>query len=355
MNLLIKIIMLPMIIVLSGCCEYSTPYTGAACMISNMSLLAIKDNVLWGWGNNQFAQLGQPVMESSVEPVEVMDDIVRISGRTGTIAAIKNDKTLWMWGIDNGNINRHDSEVISNGVKVTIQSRPVKIMDNVCCASSNVSHTVVVKEDGSLWTWGSNEFGELGNGMTQESEYPIKIMDDVIYAVAGINCTFAVKSDNTLWGWGSNDNYQLGTIGEDLIVDTPIKIMDDVTFVDSAWNCTAVIDKENVLWVFGRTFDKSIYTEKPKKIMDKVASCSVGAFQMAVITNDDSLWMWGINNDGQLGNGDREDKSNPVKIMNNVSFVNVGFNATVITTQNNDIYTCNMNGSEQGKWTKVNL
>ena len=84
---------------------------------------------------------------------------------------------------------------------------------------------MVIKSDGSLWGWGYNNYGQLGDG-TREFNLPIKILDDVIQVSTCGYGTMAIKSDKTLWAWGVNLPY--GTLSSNYDNLTPIKIMDEV-------------------------------------------------------------------------------------------------------------------------------
>ena len=104
------------------------------------------------------------------------------------------------------------------------------------------NHTMAIKSDGSLWAWGINGNGQLGDGTTEDRHTPVKIMDGVVQVSAGYNHTLAVKSDGSLWEWGQF----LGGVGvpEDFTTDdrlVPAKIMDGVTQVSAGdFHCVAM-------------------------------------------------------------------------------------------------------------------
>ena len=110
----------------------------------------------------------------------------------------------------------------------------VKVMDNIVSASCGGRFAAAIKSNGSLWMWGNNERGQLGNGAYSKSNIPIKVMDGAAAVSCGDNATTgAVKTDGTLWMWGSNFNGQLGN-GEIQRQDgmaSPTKIMDGVAVV----------------------------------------------------------------------------------------------------------------------------
>lgn len=111
----------------------------------------------------------------------------------GDSMAIMNDGSLWAWGA-NGNGQLGDGTT-------TDRYLPIKILDNIKEVSSSGGHTLAVKNDGSLWAWGYNEYGELGNGTKTDSLIPIKIMNGVKTILASGCFSMAIKDDG-IFGLG---------------------------------------------------------------------------------------------------------------------------------------------------------
>lgn len=193
------------------------------CLCYGHSAAIKKDGTLWMWGYNDYGQLGDGTTEERYEPIKIMEDVAMVSIGSFHSAAIKTDGSLWMWGSNRsgqlGNRTTEDSTV------------PIKIMDNAVQVSIGLSCSAVIKSDSSLWTWGSNANDVLGDGTTEEKSKkrldPMKIMDDVILLDLHGTNGMAVKSDGSLWMWGFNDCGQLGN-GTTENSAVPIKIMNDV-------------------------------------------------------------------------------------------------------------------------------
>jgi len=294
--------------------------------------MAIKsDGSLWAWGWNNDGQLGDGTTNYRRTPIKIMDDVVQVSAGGNLVygyshtMAIKKDGSLWAWGgnydgiLGDGTITTYDDyrTVIENNNK----SFPVKIMDDVIQVSAGDTHTMAIKSDGSLWAWGLNISGQLGDGTLENKILPIKIMEDVVQVSAGNGYTIAIKNDGSLWAWGWRS---FGNI--------PTKIMDDVIQVSVGRAHSMAIQGDGSLWawgwnLFGMLGDSTAggdYKYPPIKVMDGVAQVSAGYEHTMAIKNDGSLWAWGRNDSGQLGDGTKEHKIIPVKIMDEVIQVSAG-------------------------------
>ena len=271
-------------------------------------------------------------------------------------AVITEDGSLYMWGWNEygqlGNGTKNDSSV------------PVKIMDNVKAVSLGYAHSAAITEDGSLYTWGWNYYGQLGNGTTENSYVPVKIMDKVKAVSLGSDHGAAITEDGGLYTWGYNYRGQLGN-GTTEDSSVPVKIMDNVSAVNLGGIYSAAITEDGSLYTWGWNEDGQLgnATTKdssvPVKIMDNVKSVSLGYCHSAAITEDGSLYMWGDNGYGQLGSGTTESSSVPIKIMENVKKVSLGgaqsdqFSAAI--TEDGSLYMWGGNGNgELGNGTKAN-
>ncbi len=147
--------------------------------------------------------------------------------------------------------------------------------------SASLGHTAAIKNDGSLWGWGFNEYGQLGDGSTENKFTPIKIMDNVVAIFAGGECTAAIKEDGSLWTCGNNLSGQLvdKTIGNKLIMT---KVMDSSAIsVACGGEHTVILDKEGCLWACGWNYggqlgDGTTGNERriPVNIMNNIMSPS---------------------------------------------------------------------------------
>jgi alpha-tubulin suppressor-like RCC1 family protein len=171
--------------------------------------LALKnDGTLWVWGSNVYGQLGNGTNTQSKIPIQIsLSNVVEIAAGEEQSLALKSDGTVWAWGYNNvgqlGNGNNTNSNV---PVQVTSLSGITDISTLIG------DHCVALKNDGTVWTWGYNFYGQLGNNTNTSSNVPVQVsgLTNVTDVEAGGNHCHAMKNDGSIWAWGGNVNGELG-------------------------------------------------------------------------------------------------------------------------------------------------
>jgi alpha-tubulin suppressor-like RCC1 family protein len=272
---------------------------------------AIKEDYsLWCWGENSSGQLGIPELygENATEPQFVMNDVVFVSVNGANTCAIKKDGTLWCWGDNSWG-------QIGDGSFGGDVSQPTFVMDQVLKVSVGYRHTCAIKSDGSLWCWGNNQYGQLGDGTVGTTRpflvQPIDMSRDVLDVSAGSDHTCAVKTDGSLWCWGRNDRGQLGD-GTSVGKVIPKRIFESgIKKISTGDKYTCAIKNDSSLWCWGENNSGQLglgviggYYTIPQPVTNDVirVSTSIGAHTCAV-KSDGSIFCWGNNSYGQLGNG----------------------------------------------------
>ena len=267
------------------------------------------DGTLWVWGNNNEGQLGDTIIplisDTSVQLCINTNWDVAVAG-TRHVAALKDNGSLWTWG-DNfaGQLGNGTTYMSYVPVQVGRERDWVSI-------TADGFNTFALKSDGSLWGWGDNKKGQLGDGTTSNRSLPARIGSDhdwVMVKTSG-STTFALKSDGSLWAWGDN---HVGQLGDGTTVDrflpTKVGTDNDWKIVEVSDFFTVAIKEDGSLWSWGYNgFGQlGLGTNRDREIPTRVGTdynwtaVSLSGGVALAIKDDGELWAWGANYNGQLG------------------------------------------------------
>jgi len=183
------------------------------------------DGTLWSWGRNLYGQLGDGTINPKSSPVQIgsLTDWYQISAGYESVSAIKKDYTLWSWG-------RNNAGQLGDGT-IIHQSSPIQVgaLTDWSLISSGYQSVFSVKTDGSLWSWGLGSDGILGSGAVLSRSSPVQVgaltnWKTIATTPALTSGTVAtIKRDGTLWTWGYNTN---GGLGDGTVVhkSSPVQI-----------------------------------------------------------------------------------------------------------------------------------
>ena len=287
--------------------------------------VAIRDDgTLWAWGYNYYGQLGDGSTTQRNTPVQVGtdNDWSQVAAGYGYTVAIKDDGTLWAWGDnENGQLGNGTSGALWFA---TTPVQEATMSDNWSFVSAGYDHTVAIKDDGTLWSWGYNAQGALGNGDSGSGKYehtPVQeatMSDNWSYASGGSVHTVAIKTNGELWTWGYNSYGQIGNgdSGWDKFIDTPFRVgTDEWSYAAAGYSHTVAIRDDGTLWAWGSndvgqlgdgTRGASALKTAPVQEVSGGTDwsyVSAGYDHTVAIRDDGTLWVWGSNNFGQLGDG----------------------------------------------------
>lgn len=306
--------------------DYNGDATNAAASSAVLSqTIGFPGFALLAWGQNANGQLGlaSAAPATLTTPTAVGTDAswAQVSGAVGRSAAVRSDGTLWTWGTNAqgqlgvGNHTGPQTCPASLPANAPCSTAPVQVGTSTAWASVSAGgfDTLAIKTDGSLWGWGWNLFGELGDGTTTERDAPIHIGSMTWKQVSvSADHAVAIAADGTVWAWGSNGSGGLGDHTTTArLVPTPITTTTDWRSVQAGAYDTEALTTEGTLWAWGDNSHGQLgdgsTTNRP--IPEEIGvdtnwrSISAGGDVTAAVKTDGTLWAWGWDAYGQLGDG----------------------------------------------------
>ena len=219
-------------------------------------------------------------------------------------------------------------------------------------------HTVVLKEDGTVWAWGYNEDGELGNATWSDSSTPVQAyaLSNVKAMAAGYWHTFALKQDGTVWAWGWNDEGQLGN-GTYTSSSTPVQVggLSNMTAITGGEEHTVALRQDGTVWAWGYNEDGELgngtYTSSSTpvqvSVLSNVTAIAAGEYHAVALKQDGTVWAWGWNGNGQLGDGTQTNSPTPIQVFSGVTAITAGSYHTVAQKQDGTVWAWGWNATGQ--------
>ncbi len=371
---------------------------------------------LFTWGDNSAGELGDGTTRDKYTPTEITsrfslatgDKIISVSLGYNYSAALTSSGRLFTWGY---NWDGQLGDGTTTGDRTSNRSTPTEITSRISLATGDKiiqvslgnSHSAALTSSGRLFTWGYNEFGQLGVGIrTRNRSTPTEITsrislatgDKIISVSLGYDHSAALTSNGRLFIWGRNDSGQLGD-GTETQRYTPTEITnhfslstgDKIIQVSLGDVHSAALTSSGRLFTWGNnlygqlgdgttisdrtTTERSTPTEITNRFSlatgDKIIQVSLGYNHSAALTSEGRLFTWGNNADGQLGDGttffDAIDKYTPTEITNRFSLatedkiisVSLGSYHSAALTSSGRLFTWGINYSNQlGDGTNTN-
>ena len=233
----------------------------------NLFELALKpDGTVWSWGNNSYGQLGngnianekisQPNQVLGVNGEGKLSNIKQISAGESFAIALTDDGKVLAWGQNTyGQLGNNTND--SSGVPVYVQDENGKDIENIKQISAGSFHGLAVSNDGTVYSWGLNSYGQLGLGNKSSYTTPtlISSISDVSKISAGYNHAVALNKYGEVYVWGSNSNGQLG-LDNIKTTDEPIKLNipgTKIVDISAGKDYTALIDNKGRVYISGNT------------------------------------------------------------------------------------------------------
>jgi len=268
---------------------------------------------------------------------------VTLSGDYPVVYGPSSYHIVWNFGGDVPN-----REFYYNGISVGVAATKENIVPGDCFVDScplaaGDGHTVALKSDGSVWAWGANFYGQLGDGTTTDRHSPIQVhgandtgyLTDIVAIATGYSHTVALKSDGTVWAWGAN---WAGQLGDGTATDrhTPIQVhgsgdvgyLTDITAIAAGEWHTVALKSDGTVWAWGANWAGQLgdgtATEKHSPVqvhgsgdvgyLTDITAIAAGEWHTVALKSNGSVWAWGRNDEGQLGDGTVTEKHTPVQV-----------------------------------------
>jgi alpha-tubulin suppressor-like RCC1 family protein len=293
------------------------------------------DGSLWTWGSNNFGELGKGSTSDSSTPAKLtsISGINAVTGGNDHMVALKTDGTVWAWGYNyHGELgNGTKTGNTANGTPGQVLTAAATPLTGITAVRGGFWHNLALKSDGTVWAWGNNDYGQLGNGSVTPSyggvAYAAQVtgLSNVVSIAAGHWHSVAVKSDGSVWTWGYNGglyadiNGQLGD-GTTTNRSSPVRVLgpsgsgylSGITSVAAGAAFTLALKSDGTLWGWGRnmegefgngTFTNSLVPVQAANGVSNITALAAGYWLSLALKSDGTVWAWGQNDMGQLGNG----------------------------------------------------
>jgi alpha-tubulin suppressor-like RCC1 family protein len=312
---------------------------------SGHGLALRSDGTVWAWGSNGAGELGDGTTTSRSTPVRVtgLSGVTQVAACGYFSVALRSDGTVWAWGDNRGG-------QLGRGTASNHEVTPARVrgLARVTKISAGADFVLALRSDGSVRAWGDNRRGQLGNGTTASSPVPVKVagLSGVTGIAAGFDASIATRASGisaitSVWTWGSNDRGQLGD-GTLTSRSTPERVSGlpvSIAGISAGGGLVghigpggtlagggfaAVLGTDGTVWAWGDdsagqlgNAPSGTPVTRPVNTIGTgsgISQLSAGDFHMLALKPDGTVLAWGANGYGQLGNGSTAPVTGPVQV-----------------------------------------
>jgi alpha-tubulin suppressor-like RCC1 family protein len=315
-------------------------------------------STVWAWGDNSSGELGDNQAEGqSNTPVQVLGlngsgfltGVRAVAAGNDFTVALLSDGTIAAWGDNRSGQLGDGATSMDSAVAVQVAGPGGSgVLSGLVAVAAGSAHTVALRSDGTVWAWGDNEYGELGNNTTTgygANPCPVQVLGlngsgyltGVVAVAAGDEFTVALKSDGTVWAWGYNKFGQVGD-GTTTNRSTPVQVvgprgtghLTGVVAVAAGEEPAAAVKSDGTVWCWGSGGEGELgdngaepWTFTPVQVLGfggsgyltGVVAIAAGWFHLVALKSDGTVAAWGYNSSGELGDNGPEGQSNvPVPV-----------------------------------------
>ena len=290
-------------------------------------LEARADGTVWAWGDNRFGQLGDGTTTTRLAPVQVtgLTGVTQVAASCDHSLALRSDGTVWAWGgngageLGRGTVTDHE-----------VTAAPVIGLTGVTKIAAGCEFSLALRSDGTLWAWGYNNVGQLGIGSTASSAVPVKItgVSQVTAIAAGLDSAVAIVAGGaSVWAWGGNGAGQLGD-GTTASHSTPVRVTQlgtvHIAGAAAGYLYAAILGTDGSVWAWGAD-DKGQLGNAPAatpatrpvntiRAGSGITQIAAGVDHMVALKSGGTVLAWGDNTNGELGIGTTTPVTGPVQV-----------------------------------------
>ncbi len=290
------------------------------------SIVLTEGGEVWTWGYEWHGVLGRtldihdPITDQSTpKPVPYrsgnLTGVTDIAAGLAHVVALKDDGTVMTWGYNHYGQLGDGTTTDSMSASGTVSLSQVKGLDHVKAVAAGLLYSLALKDDGTVWAWGYNRYGQLGSGeFTRFEKTPVQVegLSGIAQIYAGYNHNVAIDGNGNAWAWGSNDLGELGD-GTNVSQCTPIRIAalsgaKDVA-LGSSYTIALYGDGTVKAWGenYGGWLGDGTTTQKISPVavkgVDHVNEVATGEGISFASRDDGTVMAWGMNRAGTIGNG----------------------------------------------------
>ena len=307
------------------------------------------DGTAWSIGNNSYGQLGYSTTTISIF------NATSVVAKSQSVFAVTSTGTLWAWGLNSwGQLGTNNQTNYSTPVQVGTSSNWTNRV------ATAINHTLALQSNGTLWSWGRNESGQLGQNDLGNKFTPTQVgaLSQWSQVACGYSWSIAVQSNGSLWTWGNNNVGQLG-LNTSTTYSSPVQVgaLSNWAKLSSGQNFWHSIQSDGTLWTCGYNnngqlgLNDTTNRSSPVQVgtLSNWAQTSGGRFFAAGILSNGTMWTWGSNSWGQLGLNTLTNYSSPVQVgaLSQWSQVACGYYHTVALQSNGTLWVWGNNSYGQ--------
>lgn len=330
--------------------------------LSSTSLFLNSDGSVWGTGK---VFTYTPGATSPVRAFQ-LSNVIAVANSGGTQFALLADGTLW-------GVGANGYGDLANGTTVgTNQPLPIAGLSGVkAFSASGYSHYLALLGNGTVWAWGRNDHGQLGDGTRTDRHVPVQVigLTDVKRISAGFSTALALRSDGTVWIWGftangaAGDGLDTNSAGADWnrLIPTQIRSLDRVTAIAAGANHNMALREDGTVWSWGQgdlgqngtgAAGLSRHQLLPIQVpgLDGVIAIDTNATHAAfALKSDGTVWAWGNNGAGQLGMGAITYSAVPIPVpgLSNIIAISAGYDHILAMRGDGTVLAWGSNGNGQ--------